>query len=151
MRKARKIELIEGLPSDWYFGIAELGYKFEIEDEDENLYYILVGGVRFCIYKKDAKVIEWAKPSYADKQAEWIEKNDLKIGNKIRFVHTFEGWKYGFNYYSPEGYLYSKNSIYTIKEINNDHIKIKESPYPIPYFAFEPVKDEYRGTKGERL
>lgn len=81
MSKAKKIKLIEGLPSDWYSVIADKGCEFEVKSEDENWYYIIVGGIRFGIYKEHVKVIEWVEVPYADRQEEWIEKYNKGIIN----------------------------------------------------------------------
>ena len=145
MKKVKKIEIIYTEPVCWYRDLV--GCAFDIVGEDKEDYFVVLGDASsgwFSIKKEHVKIIEWEELSYADRQAEWIEKNNLKVGSKIKFVREFKGWEDGFMYYNLEGYLYSINDVYTIKRIDDHHIKIEEHPFPMPYFAFEPVKDEYR-------
>lgn len=94
---------------------------------------------KFIILKKES--------SYAERQAQWIKANDIKVGAHVRFIRF---WTYEDS--ENEGYDfcccytgYTVGSVGVIIEICDDSIKIKSEcgEWWYPYFILEKVEKKY--------
>ena len=86
-----------------------------------------------------------AEPTYAERQAEWVKENDLKIGDKVKVVRYWKNGEQGFRY--TGGRHIPLGRLVTVSVIEDDCIAVwkdEEYPYFLPYFAIEKVEAEYR-------
>ncbi|MFA5452814.1 MAG: hypothetical protein WC248_04525 [Candidatus Methanomethylophilaceae archaeon] len=105
----------------------------------------------FCAFEdKDGN--PWAlfypapEPTYAERQAEWIEKNNIKIGCKVRFIKNIKKNEDGASCNRHDNMI---GKIGTICVINESHIIVAflgMQQTLCPYTAIEPITNigEYR-------
>lgn len=131
---AKKIKIIHVKPDYWYYNLA--GCIFDVIKETKDDYYVVIGGANneFYINKNDAEVIKWT------------EKNDIKIGDKVKIIYGSKQPKYGFEY--------SPDKIYEVSEVNTNYIDIsttyigvKDVPVLFPLSMIELIKNGYRPCK----
>ena len=86
------------------------------------------------------------EPTYAERQAEWIEKNNIKIGCKVRFIKNIKKNEDGASCNRHDNMI---GKIGTICVINESHIIVAflgMQQTLCPYTAIEPITNigEYR-------
>ena len=97
-------------------------------------------GEKIKIEIKDIKNTEWViKPSYSERQAKWVKENNLKTGNKIKFVHIYKPYQDGFEYSDAVYDAFPLGTIHTIKSITENYIELEDIYWPMPYLAFELI------------
>lgn len=80
---------------------------------------------------------------YAERQAEWIERNGIKVGSRVRVTRAAESHEEGWNNTWEPLMTRAVDTVDEINYIEDCGIHLKEGYY-FPYFVLEPVNDEYR-------
>jgi len=84
------------------------------------------------------------KPSYEERQAKWIEENNVKVGDKVKCL-PFEDYQDGFQ----QNVSYAKllfNEVAKIYSIDQHGISVvnEDNIWLFPYFSLELVKPQYK-------
>ena len=111
-----------------------------LERIDESLYNPFIGDEKdypFIIRKKS--------PTYAERQDEWVETNNIKIGDKVRVTRTATDHENGWsNIWSCSEMDKAVNKVYEIVDINGRNgIRLNIGDYCcwFPYFVLEKVEE----------
>lgn len=96
----------------------------------------------FVLEKVESKEKEMKK-SYVDRQAEWVKKNDIKIGDKVRLIRKAESGEDGWPNVWPGKVDEWAGKILKVKEISGGNISCynfeENDWFNFPYFVLEKV------------
>ena len=153
-KRVKRIKVISAPLSAWYhFCIGNCFDVIEDKTKRGDVYWVKIGEKNYGILKSDVVVIEWHEQSYAERQAEWVRDNNLKVGDKVKVVRE---WVLGenstvVNPVENESDI-AIGKVFRVSRINGDISIALYGSCCYPYFVLELVKDEYRVfTQAEAL
>jgi hypothetical protein len=84
------------------------------------------------------------RKSYAERQAEWIDRNGIKVGSRVRVTRAAKSGEDGWNNIWPASMDSMLHQTASVRRISNFGVSF--CPYfEFPYFVLEPVTEpEYR-------
>lgn len=115
--------------------------------DNVNVRFVTSEGVKWDYF------IPKKKPSYEERQAEWIKENNIKIGDKVRILRTFSSGEDGCSVpINPEGKMDCLvGTIGEISGISSGSIGVHDDKrnhsWRWPYFVLEKVEDEPDNAK----
>ena len=98
------------------------------------------------IIKKDQNRTEPAPKSYEERQAEWVEANNIKVGDKVRILRGFEPYEDGVDVSMSEEHKMDGliGTIGEVREINPSDIGVwsvkDDQSWFWPFFVLEKVE-----------
>lgn len=155
-----KVRIVKEWDGHEYYSLPTVGKTGEIKEIGE------FGSYRVCIpsdddwwwYKSDAlELIEETaeeKKSYEERQAEWIEANGIKIGDKVRVLRKAESHEDGWDNVWADSMSQSIGETLVVDSINGDRGIALDGPAlewkcNFPYFVLEKVEDQPRYTEAD--
>lgn len=88
-----------------------------------------------------ANFVFHAEIPYAERQADWVEKNGIKVGSKVRVVREAVDYEDGWAAAWVRSMVPSVGKIFSVKEAGTNGVRLDDL-YWYPYFVLEPVKGQ---------
>jgi hypothetical protein len=110
-------------------------------------YNLMRVGEDWSFYSKEGNGYYFYPAPYEYLQKKWVEENNLKVGDKIKIVRSWERGEKGFIYYVE---YYPIGEVVEVTGITSYKIKVidtKGDKWVVPYYAIEKVEHEYRPFK----
>lgn len=82
------------------------------------------------------------EPPYADRQAEWVKKHNIKPGSLVRFSRKWDAAEFSTPVHDSKKDV---GKVLVVSEVRNDGILLKRSDgrhfpaWTVPYFVLEPI------------
>lgn len=89
-----------------------------------------------CDNRKCAFIAKIKEPSYAERQAQWVEENKLRSGMIVRVTRGWMPDEFGFNFLQNAVRV---GSNYQVDEVQENCIRTRNG-FKLPFFAIEIVK-----------